>query len=90
MGHFIWTEAMCESGTTTNECRRCSERLIGVRELASMLSISPKSVRNRLSLGTFEIPARKLGGRVLFLQSEIHEFMKSLPQMGERQDEGSE
>jgi hypothetical protein len=48
------------------------------------------AVRNRLSLGTFEIPARKLGGRVLFLRSEVLKFMKSLPQVGGAQTEDEE
>ena len=81
---------MRETATTTNGCKRCNERLLSVGATAEILSISEKSIRNRLSLGTFEIPARKLGGRVLFLQSEVHKFMKSLPQMGEAQTEDEE
>jgi len=69
---------MCEPGTIDNECRRCSERLIGVRELASMLPIAEKSVRNRLSAGTFPIPSYLFGGRRVFKMSEILEFIKNL------------
>jgi excisionase family DNA binding protein len=82
--------SMSKSTDKKSDCKRCRERLLSVREAARMLSISPKSVRNRLSLGTFEIPARKLGGRVLFLRSEVLKFMKSLPQVGGAQTEDEE
>jgi hypothetical protein len=36
-----------------------------------------------MSAGTFEIPARKYGGRVLFRLSDVLQFIDSLPVIGE-------
>jgi predicted DNA-binding transcriptional regulator AlpA len=69
---------MCESGTTENSCRNCQERLLSVREAARMLPIAEKSVRNRLSAGTFPIPSYKFGGKRAFKLSEILEFIDSM------------
>jgi excisionase family DNA binding protein len=80
---------MCETDKKS-DCQRCTVRLLSVGATAEKLGISEKTIRNKLSLGTFEIPARRYGKRVLFLQSEIHEFMRSLPQMGEAQTEDEE
>ena len=69
--------SMCETDTT-NYCHRCQERLISVRQAAEMLSISPKSVRNRLSAKAFPIPSYLFGGKRLFKLSEVFEFIRNL------------
>lgn len=64
--------------SVTNGCHQCSERLIGVKETAFMLGVAEKSVRNKLSLGTFPIPSYRFGGKRVFKLSEIFKFMKNL------------
>jgi len=69
---------MCESKPTTNDCRRCSEGLIGVQQLAPTLGIAEKTIRNQLSLGVFPIPSYRFGKRVLFKLSEVQRFISDL------------
>ena len=69
---------MCEREPTDNSCRNCRERLVPIKETASMLGIAAKSVRNQLSLGVFPIKHYKYGRRTLFKMSEVLEYIKNL------------
>jgi hypothetical protein len=69
---------MCEREPTDNSCRNCRERLVSVGATAEMLSIAEKSVRNKLSAGTFPIPSYLFGGKRLFKLSEVLAFIKNL------------
>ena len=68
---------MCERGKK-NDCQRCLERLVRVPEAAPMLGIAEKTIRNKLSLGVFPIPAYRFGKRVLFKLSEVQRFISDL------------
>ena len=54
------------------------ERLIGIGELAEMLSCKPQTIRNKLSLGKFAIPTYKLLGRLKWKVSEVEEYFNGL------------
>lgn len=52
------------------------ERALGVVEAASMLGVSPRSLgdrRFRLRLG---LQARRVGGRIVFLQSDLLKLLE--------------
>jgi excisionase family DNA binding protein len=51
------------------------QRLISIKELGVYLNISPQTIRNKLSSGTFPIIPIKLGGKVLFDIQEIEKFL---------------
>ena len=54
------------------------ERLIGIGELAEMLSCKPQTIRNKLSLGAFSIPTYKLLGRLKWKVSEVENHLNGL------------
>jgi excisionase family DNA binding protein len=69
---------MSERTDTDNGCRRCQESLLSVRGAAELLSISAKTIRNKLSAGVFPIPSYKFGGKRLFKMSEVLEYIRDL------------
>jgi excisionase family DNA binding protein len=54
------------------------QRLLGIEELGEYLGISPQTIRNRLSLGTFPIPAKKVCGRVKFDKKDVERYLERL------------
>lgn len=54
------------------------KRFWGIRELSQYLGISPQTVRNRLSCGTFPIAARKICGRVKFDRKDVESYLNKL------------
>lgn len=52
-----------------------------VSEVAEALGISIRSVRQRIKSG--ELPARRVGARVLILASDLRIYLASLPPVGE-------
>jgi hypothetical protein len=65
---------MCEYRDSENN----QERLIGIGELAEMLSCKPQTIRNKLSLGIFAIPTYKLLGRLKWKLSEVENYLNGL------------
>lgn len=57
---------------------RIHERLIGIGELAELLSCKPQTIRNKLSLGKFAIPTYKLLGRLKWKVSEVEKYLNGL------------
>ncbi len=53
-------------------------RLLGIEELGEYLGIRPQTIRNRLSSGTFPIPAKKICGRVKFDRKDVESFLNKL------------
>ena len=49
--------------------------LVSVDAAAHLLGISPKTIRNRSSTGSFPLPIVKLGGRSLLRLADIHAFV---------------
>ena len=54
-------------------------RLMSVEEVAKAIDSSPAYIYNALSRGIFPIRAKKRGRRVLFLNSEVEEYINELP-----------
>jgi len=53
-------------------------RLLGIGELSEYLGIKPQTIRNRLSGGTFPIPAKKVCGRVKFDRRDVENYLDKL------------
>ena len=60
---------------------KLSDRLLNIDEVADMLSISPKTIRNEISSGKFPIPYVKYGRRVLFKEKSVGKFINSLSEI---------
>jgi predicted DNA-binding transcriptional regulator AlpA len=61
--------------------RRPEPELLSVEEVAQMLGLAPKTIRNGLgprARKPFPIRPVRLGGRVLFRRADIAEFIRSL------------
>lgn len=54
------------------------KRLLGITELGEYLGIRPQTIRNRLSSGTFPIPAKKVCGRVKFELKDVDGYLNKL------------
>ena len=54
------------------------ERLIGIGELAELLSCKPQTIRNKLSRGVFSIPTYKLLGRLKWKVSEVENYLNGI------------
>jgi predicted DNA-binding transcriptional regulator AlpA len=54
------------------------KRLLGIEELSEYLGIRPQTIRNRLSGGTFPIPAKKVCGRVKFDRRDVEKYLDRL------------
>ena len=52
--------------------------MIGIGELAILLSCKPQTIRNKLSLGIFAIPTYKLLGRLKWKLSEVENYLNGL------------
>ena len=53
-------------------------RLLGIEELSEYIGIRPQTIRNRLSSGTFPIPAKKVCGRVKFDKRDVEKYLARL------------
>jgi predicted DNA-binding transcriptional regulator AlpA len=53
-------------------------RLLGIEELSEYIGIRPQTIRNRLSCGTFPIPAKKFCGRVKFDRKDVENYLDRL------------
>jgi len=54
------------------------KRLFGISELSEYIGIRPQTIRNRLSGGTFPIPAKKVCGRVKFDRRDVEKYLNRL------------
>ena len=52
------------------------KRLLGIEELSEYIGIRPQTIRNRLSCGTFPIPAKKVCGRVKFDLKDVEKAVE--------------
>lgn len=57
--------------------RRFQGKLLDITGVAELLGTSEKCIRARVARKL--IPCRRLGGRIIFVRSEIEEFINALP-----------
>jgi len=63
-------------------------QLLSVADVAKVIGRSTVATRRIIERG--QIPARKLGGRVVVLREELAGFLQSLPLRGDPGDDGPE
>ena len=56
---------------------KMSVDIMTVKEVAELLKASESSVRMRVYRG--QLPARRLGGRIIFIKQELERYIKNLP-----------
>ncbi|EDP76266.1 helix-turn-helix domain-containing protein [Hydrogenivirga sp. 128-5-R1-1] len=54
-------------------------RLLKVEDVARLLETSPQNIRMKVYRG--QLPARRLGRRIVFLEEELKEALKKLPRV---------
>ena len=54
-------------------------KVLSVQDVANLLGTTPGNIRIKVYRG--QLPARKLGGRIVFLEEELREYLKSLPKV---------
>ena len=59
------------------------KRLLTINEAAAALGLSPKTIRNRLSAGSFPIKAVRLAGRTLFKVADLDQLVDQLGEAGD-------
>ena len=59
--------------------QKIKTRLLNLKDTAAYVGLAPKTVRNRLSEGTFPVKPRYYGGKPLFEVSELDDWIDSLP-----------
>lgn len=59
-------------------------KLLSIDDAGEYIGISPKTIRNELSKGTFPVRPKSRGKRVLFLRDDLDRFAEDLPYFGGR------
>ena len=54
------------------------KRMIGIKELAEYIGVRPQTIRNRISLGTFPIPTRKIGRLLKWDRKDVDRYLDRL------------
>jgi predicted DNA-binding transcriptional regulator AlpA len=56
-------------------------RMMGIEELAEYIGLKPQTIRNRISLGTFPIPTKKIGRLLKWDRKEVDQYLDRLPRV---------
>lgn len=56
-------------------------RMIGIEELAEYIGIRPQTIRNKINLGTFPIPTRKIGRLLKWDRTDVDRYLDRLPKI---------
>ena len=75
------TEGMTIRNLKTRTVGGRSMKVLKVKDVAEMLGTSPANVRLLTYRG--RLPGRKMGGRIVFLEEELREYLKRLPKVVE-------
>lgn len=54
------------------------DKLIDLNDLAGILKIPAKTIRNKLSDGTWELPPLRIGKALRWSQSDVDEYLRQL------------
>ena len=58
------------------------KRLLGVKELAEYIGLSPQTIYNKINRGKFPIPYRKVFGLLKWEREEVNDFLNKLALQG--------
>ena len=54
------------------------KRLLGVKELAEYIGLSPQTIYNNINRGKFPIPYKKVFGLLKWEKEEVNDFLNKL------------
>jgi predicted DNA-binding transcriptional regulator AlpA len=58
------------------------KRLLGVKELAEYIGLSPQTIYNKINRGKFPIPYKKVFGLLKWEREEVNDFLNKLALRG--------
>ena len=61
------------------EVKMVGKKVLSTKDVAELLGTSTANIRMMVYRG--QLPARKLGGRIVFLEEELREYLKTLPEV---------
>lgn len=54
------------------------KRMMDIKELSSYIGLKPQTIRNQISMGTFQIPTKKLGRLLKWDRRDVDGFLDKL------------
>lgn len=54
------------------------KRMMDIKELSSYIGLKPQTIRNQISMGTFQIPTKKLGRLLKWDRRDVDGFLAKL------------
>jgi predicted DNA-binding transcriptional regulator AlpA len=68
-----------EKNTELNNTMALEKRMLNIRDLSDYLGVSPQSIYNRLSAGTFPIKTKRIGRRLKWDRRDVDHYLDRLP-----------
>jgi excisionase family DNA binding protein len=68
-----------QNGQARGRRRIDGKLILGIQEAGELLGLTEKATRARIERG--EIPARRLGGRIVVLRAELEAYVAALPRV---------
>jgi excisionase family DNA binding protein len=68
-----------EVNTDLNNTIALEKRMLSIKELAIYLGVSPQTIYNRLSAGTFPINTKRIGRRLKWDRRDVDHYLDRLP-----------
>jgi predicted DNA-binding transcriptional regulator AlpA len=68
-----------EENTELNNTMALEKRMLSIRDLSDYLGVSPQSIYNRLSAGTFPIKTKRIGRRLKWDRRDVDHYLDRLP-----------
>jgi excisionase family DNA binding protein len=71
---------MCiEANIDLNNTMALDKRMLSIKELANYLGLSPQTIYNQLSAGTFPIKTKRIGRRLKWDRRDVDHYIDKLP-----------
>jgi excisionase family DNA binding protein len=71
---------MCmEANIDLNNTMALDKRMLSIKELANYLGLSPQTIYNQLSAGTFPIKTKRIGRRLKWDRRDVDHYLDKLP-----------
>ena len=68
-----------EVNTDLNNVTDMEKRMLSIQEVSTYLGLSPQTIYNRLSAGTFPIKTKRIGRRLKWDRRDVDRYLDKLP-----------
>jgi predicted DNA-binding transcriptional regulator AlpA len=68
-----------EENSDLNNTLALEKRMLSIKDLSAYLGVSPQSIYNRLSAGTFPIKTKRIGRRLKWDRRDVDHYLDKLP-----------